>query len=95
MLRPRAVLHLSPSNRRCINLDKLLDAVVGTEIVIVSGEPEDIDDLITRLDICHSAQFELVKGRITWADYLDLIEAATDVDEYLDTCEDNATFMGF
>jgi hypothetical protein len=61
----------------------------------VSGSPADIDDLIARLDICRSAQSELVEGRISWTDYLDLIESATDIDEYLNVCEDNATFMGF
>ena len=72
-----------------------LDAILGTEILLVSGSPADINDLVARLDICRSAQSELVEGRISWADYLNLIESAIDVDEYLDTCEDNATFMGF
>jgi hypothetical protein len=72
-----------------------LDAILGTEILLVSGSPADIDDLIAKLDICHSAKAELVEGRILWTDYLDLIELATDVDEYLNVCEDNATFMGF
>lgn len=72
-----------------------LDTILGTEILLVSGSPADIDDLIARLDICHSAKSELVEGRISWTDYLDLIELATDVDEYLDICEDNASVMGF
>ena len=72
-----------------------LDAILDTEIVLVSGSPADIDDLIARLDICHSAKSELVEGRISWADYLNLIESAIDVDEYLEICEDNASVMGF
>jgi len=76
-------------------LGNSLDAVLGTEILLVSGSPADINDLIAKLDICHSAQAELVEGRISWTDYLDLIESATNIDEYLETCEDNATFMGF
>lgn len=61
----------------------------------MSGSPADIDDLIARLDICHTAQSKLVEGRITFSDYLGLIEVAIDVDEYLGICEDNASIMGF
>ena len=75
----------------------MFDSVMGIEIIPVCGiSPTEIDDLIKQHDICMEAKRQLLDFKISWQDYLDLIECAgVNIQEYLTTSDNNALILGF
>lgn len=75
----------------------MFDDVMGIDIIPITGiSPEEINDLIKRHDICMEAKNQFLAQKISWQDYLDLIECAgVNMQEYLSTADDNALTLGF
>lgn len=74
----------------------MIEKILQTEIIVVQGiSPEEIDDLIKKHQACHDAKISLMKGNISWDDYIDfLILAGIDIDEFLDEANNDAILMG-
>lgn len=74
----------------------MIEKILQTEIIVIQGiSPEEIDDLIKKHEACHDAKISLIKGNISWDDYIDLIGlAGIDIDEFLDEANNDAILMG-
>lgn len=74
----------------------MIEKIFETEIIVLQGiSPEEIDDLIKKHEACHDAKISLMKGNISWDDYIDLIGlAGIDIDEFLDEANNDAILMG-
>lgn len=75
----------------------MINYVLDLEIIPNKGvTSQEISDLIKRYDICMEAKRQLLSFKISWHDYLDLIECAgVNVDEYLTTANENSLVLGF
>ncbi|MTJ11846.1 hypothetical protein FJR11_04390 [Anabaena sp. UHCC 0187] len=78
-------------------MTKHLDLILDTEIIVSSHlDAIECDDLVKRLDICQEAKSQLLALKISWQDYLDLIEVAgVDIQDYLNITDENALVLGF
>lgn len=74
----------------------MIGEIIETEILVVQGiTPEEIDDLIKKHEACHDAKISLMKGNISWDEYIDfLILAGIDIDEFLDEANNDAILIG-
>lgn len=74
----------------------MIEQIIETEIIIIQGiSPEEIDDLIKKHEACHDAKISLMKGNISWDDYIDILALAEiDIDEFLDSANNDAILMG-
>lgn len=74
----------------------MIEQIIETEIIIIQGiSPEEIDDLIKKHEACHDAKISLMKGNISWDDYIDILALAEiDIDEFLDEANNDAILMG-
>ena len=74
----------------------MIKQIIETEIIIIQGiSPEEIDDLIKKHEACHDAKISLMKGNISWDDYIDILAFSNlEIDEFLDEANNDAILMG-
>jgi hypothetical protein len=75
----------------------LLSQCIDTHIITSEHlSLDECEDLIKSLDICQEAKRQFMALKISWQDYLDLIECAgVDISAFLHNADDNALIMGF